>query len=151
MDVREALRQRVNQRMMRMRSALERFDDGSAERELVGPRWNVRDLVGHFVFWVGEGAAQIPRLAAGASPPQYDADRLNEEVYRRYRRMSFVMLCPQLRGAEDRFLAALSGVAASALVGDTALRGWVDRVGIDHYDHHWPGLAAAARRLGSSG
>ena len=151
MDVREALRQRVNQRMMRMRAALERFDDGSAERERVGPRWNVRDLVGHFVFWVGEGAAEIPRLTGGASPSAYDTARLNEETYRRYRRMSFVMLCPQLRSAEERFLASLSGVASSALVGDTALRAWVDWVGLEHYDHHWPGLAAAVRRLGSSG
>ncbi len=146
MDVREALRQRVNQRMMRMRAALERFDDESAERERVGPRWNVRDLVGHFVFWVTEGAEQIPRLSAGAKPPAYDLERLNEATHRRFRRMSFVMLCPQLRNAEDRFLLALEGVAPAALIGDAPLRTWVDLVGLEHYDHHWPGLEAAARR-----
>lgn len=51
MQVRDAILQRLTDRMMRMRVVLEKFDDAAAEACKVGPKWNVRDLVGHFVFW----------------------------------------------------------------------------------------------------
>lgn len=147
MDVRDALLQRIRQRMMRTRAAFDRFDDSSAEREMVGPRWNVRDLAGHLLFWADEAARQIPRLVAGGDWPRYDRDRLNEDTYRKYRRMSFVMLRPRLREAEEHFLRAVAAVAPPGLSPDAPLRELIDDVGMTHYDHHWPGLHAAMGRL----
>ena len=150
MDVRDALLQRLRQRMMRTREAFDRFDDTAAERERVGPRWNVRDLAGHLLFWADEAARQIPRLAADGELPRYDLDRLNEDTHRKYRRMSFVMLRPQLREAEERFLRAVAAVSPPGLSPDTPLREVIDAVGLTHYDHHWPGLRAAVGRLGGA-
>ncbi len=148
MDVRDALSQRISQRMLRMRQALERFNDRTAERYLVGDRWNVRDLAGHFIYWTNEGAEQIPLLAAGGKKKDYDVDRINEDVYQKDRRMSFVMLLPKLRGAEERFLAAVRSVKPELLRDDTPVREWIDGVGIKHYDTHWRGLEEALERLG---
>lgn len=146
MNVRDAILQRTTDRIMRMRAALERFDDASAEREKIGPKWNVRDLIGHFVYWTDEGAKQIPELAAGRALPAYDLERINDDVFKKNRRMSFVMLLPQLRAAEERLLAAIRTAPPDQLI-DTPLREWIDGAGSEHYDHHWPGLKAAAERL----
>lgn len=148
MDVREALLQRILRRILRMRTALEQFDNESAEREGVGLHWNVRDLVGHFIHWGDEGSKQAPHLASGGKKTEYDLDRVNDEIYRKYKQVSFAMLLPQLREAEERFLAAVRAVDPKLLVGETAVRTWIDDVGIEHYDKHWPGLDEAARRLG---
>ena len=67
MDVRDALLQKIAARMVRMRELLVHFNDMTAERKLVGENWNVRDLVGHFVFWVNEAGEQIPALRRAAS------------------------------------------------------------------------------------
>jgi len=144
-NVRDAILQRVTDRIMRMRQALERFDDASAEREKVGPKWNVRDLAGHFVYWTDEAARQIPELTAGRPAKKYDIERINDEVYKKNKRMSFVMLLPQLRAAEERLIAAIRTAPPDQLI-DTPLREWIDQTGADHYDHHWPGLKAAAER-----
>jgi hypothetical protein len=146
MNVRDAILQRLTDRIMRMRQALERFDDASAEREKVGPKWNVRDLVGHFVYWTDEAARRIPRIAAGTPEEKYDMERINDEVYKKNRRMSFVMLLPQLRAAEERLQAAIRAAPPDQLV-DTPLREWIDEAGVRHYDHHWPGLRTAAERV----
>lgn len=147
MNIRDAIVQRTNDRIMRMRQALEHFDDVSAERERVGPKWNVRDLVGHFAYWTHEAARRIPEIIAGKPEENYDLERINDEVYKKNRRMSFVMLLPQLRAAEDRLLAAIRTAPPDQLI-DTPLREWIDTAGSEHYDHHWPGLKAAAERLG---
>lgn len=149
MNVRDALLQRFNERVMRMRAALDRFDDAAAERERVGPKWNVRDLAGHFVFWDAEAAERMPEIATGRQPPDYDFDRVNDEVYRKYRRMSYVMLLPQLRAAEEKLAAAIRAVPAELLI-ESPVRTWVDEAAIRHYDHHWPGLKAAVDRLPES-
>jgi hypothetical protein len=146
MNVRDAILQRTTDRIMRMRQALERFDDASAEREKVGAKWNVRDLVGHFVYWTDEGARRIPELAAGKALPTYDLERINDDVYQKNKRMSFVMLLPQLRAAEERLLAAIRAAPPDQLI-DTPLREWIDGAGSEHYDHHWAGLKAAAERI----
>jgi hypothetical protein len=148
MDVRDALLQRIRQRIMRLRQAFERFGNDAAEREMVGPRWNVRDLAGHLLFWADEGARQLPRMAAGEALPDYDFNRVNEETYRKYRRMSFVMLRPPLREAEERFLRAVAAVPPLLLRNETPVREAIDAFGLDHYEHHWPGLRAASQRLG---
>jgi len=148
MNVRDAIYQRANQRIMRARAVFERFDDASAEREMVGARWNVRDLAGHLVHWTAEAAEQLPRIAGGAAMPDYDLERINDEVYRRNKRMNYVMLLPQLRAAEDRFLAALNRVDPAKLVGETPVRECISFMLLEHYDHHWPGLEAAAKRVG---
>jgi hypothetical protein len=145
MNVRDAILQRLTDRIMRMRQALERFDDASAEREKVGPRWNVRDLVGHFVHWTDEAARRIPEIAAGKPGQKYDFDRINDEIYRKNRRMSFVMLLPQLRAAEERLLTAIRAAPPDQLI-DTPLREWIDEAGVGHYDRHWSGLRTAAER-----
>ncbi len=147
MNVCDAILQRTNDRIMRMRAALERFDDASAEREKVGPKWNVRDLAGHFVHWTGEAARRIPEIIAGKPEEKYDMERINDEVYKKNRRMSFVMLLPQLRAAEERLLTAIRTAPPDQLI-DTPLREWIDVAGGDHYDHHWPGLKAAMERIG---
>ncbi|MEK6644406.1 MAG: maleylpyruvate isomerase N-terminal domain-containing protein [Planctomycetota bacterium] len=147
MDVRSAILQRINDRFMRFRAAFERFDDFAAEREMVGPKWNVRDLAGHLAHWTAEAAVRIPELAAGKPAMQVDFDQVNDEVYRKNRRMSFVMLLPQLRAAEDRLLAALKSVPESHFIGETPIREWIDDGVIGHYDHHWLGLKAATSRL----
>ena len=146
MNVRDALVQRLTVHMMRAREAFARFDDDAAERERVGPTWNVRDLAGHLAFWAGEAATRIEALAVGAASKEYDLDRVNEEVYRKNRRMSFVMLLPQLRSAEERLLATLGRVDPKHLIGETDIREWID-VQIAHYQHHFPGLKEAAERL----
>lgn len=146
MNVRDAIQQRLRQKMMRMRTALERFNDETAEAHKVGPNWNVRDLVGHFVFWTTESAAHMPGIAKGGKPPSYDLKRVNDKAYKRNRRMSYVMLLPQLRAAEEKLLTTLSKMPADQLVGDTPLRDWVD-LQPDHYDHHWPSLKAAVDAL----
>lgn len=146
MDIRSSLAQRVNQRFIKARAAFDRFNDLSAERERVGPNWNVRDLAGHLAHWTAEAAAQLPSIAAGSPMPQYDLDAVNDEVFRRNRRMSFVMLLPQLRSAEDAFLAALQRVNPQLLV-DSPAREWIDFTTVDHYDKHLPGLLDAAARL----
>lgn len=142
MTISEALLQRLTDRVMRMRAALERFDDTSAEAARVGPRWNVRDLVGHFIFWNAEAAARMPELSKGAAAPSYDFDRMNDETYRRYRRMSFVMLLPQLRQSEERLATAIRAVPSPLLI-DSPVRTWIDETVLEHYDHHWPGLRDA--------
>jgi hypothetical protein len=142
MDVRDAMIQRLFDRMMRMRGALERFDDASAERVRVGPRWNVRDLAGHFVFWDDEAVRQMLEMLRGRPRPTYDFDKVNDAVYHRYRRMSFVMLLPQLRAAEERLVHAVRGVDSALLV-DSPVRDWIDAAGADHYDDHWPSLKKA--------
>lgn len=165
MTVLDAILQRFRDRIMRMRTALDRFNDDSAEREKIGPKWNVRDLVGHYLFWTTEAVDRLPEVskasagfkqtddeAANAKAietlmPPYDLDRVNDEVYRKYRRMSFVMLLPQLRAAEERLLQHLARVDAKQLVGDTPLRTWID-IHLEHYDKHWPGLKAAVDRAG---
>jgi hypothetical protein len=147
MDIRSSLAQRVNQRFMKARAAFERFDDALAEREKVGPNWNVRDLAGHLAHWTAEATVQLPRIAAGSPMPPYDLDKVNAEVFRKNRQMSFVMLLPQLRSAEDAFLAALQSVNSDALI-DSPAREWIDFTTIDHYDKHLPSLIAAAARLG---
>jgi len=147
MNVRDALLQRIQSRMVRTRTALERFDDVTAVRMLLGLRWNVRDLVGHLAYWTSEGADEIPRLAAGGKKKDYDIDRINEEVFQANRRMSFVMILPQLREAEERFLAAVKSVEPKLLADDTPVRQWIDGVGIDHYDAHKQDLQAAVERL----
>ncbi|MBI5764556.1 MAG: ClbS/DfsB family four-helix bundle protein [Planctomycetes bacterium] len=146
MDVRSAILQRINDRFMRFRAAFERFNDEAAEREMVGKTWNVRDLAGHLTHWTAEAAVRIPELAAGKPAVAYDFDKVNADVYRKYRRMSFVMLLPQLRAAEDRLLAALKTVPESHFIGETPVRDWIDEGVIGHYDHHWPGLMTAAQR-----
>lgn len=164
MTLLEAILQRFRDRMMRMRAALDRFSDESAEREKVGPKWNVRDLLGHYLFWTTEAAERLPeitRASVGFKPldddadnakqverllPPYDLDRVNDDVYKKYRRMSFVMLLPQLRAAEERLLQVLARVDPKQLVGETPLRTWVD-IHLDHYEKHWPGLKAATDRL----
>lgn len=149
MNVREALIQRANERFMRMRQAFDRFDDVAAEREMVGPKWNVRDLAGHLLHWTTEGADRLPEIAADKPEPKYELDRINDEIFRKYRRMSFVMLLPQLRSAEDRFLAAVKKIDDSMLI-DSPIREWIDGVSIDHYDHHWAGLKAAVARVNTA-
>jgi hypothetical protein len=146
MNVQEALLQRARERFMRMLQAFDRFDDGTAESEMVGPKWNVRDLAGHLLFWTTEGAERLPEIAAGKPAPDYQMERVNDETFRKYRRMSFVMLLPQLRAAEDRFIAAVRKIDTALLI-DSPAREWIDGVSIDHYDHHWPGLKAAVARL----
>jgi hypothetical protein len=146
MNIQEALIQRVRERFMRCRHAFDRFNDADAEREKVGPNWNVRDLSGHLLHWITEGADRLPEIAAGKPYPKYEFERTNDEIYKKYRQMSFVMLLPQLRTAEDRFLAAIKKVDDELLI-DSPVREWIDGVAIEHYDHHWPGLKAAVSRL----
>ncbi len=146
MEVRDALIERLTKRIARMRQALDRFDDAAAEREAVGPNWNVRDLVGHMAFWSDEAATRIQELSAGGASKDYDIKTVNAEVYRKNRNMSFVMLRPQLRAAEDRLLAAIQSAPAKMML-DSPVREWIDQKN-KHYDHHWPGLRAAMERLG---
>ncbi len=146
MDVRDALVQRLTKRVARMRETLDRFDDASSERERVGPNWNVRDLVGHFAYWSGEAATRITDLARGAPSKDYEVDRINDEVFRKYRRMRYVMIVPQLRSAEEQLLRAVRAVPSSMLI-ESEVREWVDAA-IAHYDHHWDGLSNALKRLG---
>ncbi len=146
MNVRDAIEQRLRTRIVRMRTAFDQFNDVAAERERVGPNWNVRDLAGHFVFWTAEGATQIERLSRGETLPAYDLEKINADVYRRNRRMSFVMLLPQLRTADEALLAAIRKCKPDMLIGETPLRTWIDTLA-DHYDHHWPSLKAATDRL----
>lgn len=146
MNVRDALLQRFNERTMRMRAALDRFNDAAAEREMVGPKWNVRDLAGHFIFWDTEAAARMPEIAGGKPVPDYDFAKVNDEVFKKYRRMSFVMMLPQLRAAEEKLVAAIRAVPADLLI-DSPVRTWIDQAAIEHYDHHWPGLKAATDRI----
>lgn len=143
MNVRDAIEQRLRTKMMRMREVLERFNDESAERGKIGPNWNVRDLAGHFVFWTNEAADRIHEIVKGGKVPDYDLDRINADVYRKYRRMSHVMLLPQLRAAEDRLLTNVRNLDPQLLVGDTPMRAWLD-THLDHYDHHWPSLKSAS-------
>jgi hypothetical protein len=133
-------------RVIRMRDALSEFDDTTAERLLVGDNWNVRDLVAHFVFWTGEAAKRLPEMAAGAPLGDYDIEKINDEVFRKNRRMSFVMLLPQLREAEDRLVEAVRTVQADLLTGESDVREVIDKT-IGHYDHHWKPLADALQRL----
>lgn len=146
MNVKEALIQRAGERFMRFRHAFDRFDDAAAEREMVGPTWNVRDLAGHLLHWTSEGAEWVPQIASGKRAPDYDLNRINAEVFRKYRRMSFVMILPQLRAAEERFVSAVKKADEKLMI-DSPLREWIDGVTIDHYDHHWPGLKAAVARI----
>jgi hypothetical protein len=148
MDVRDALLQKMASRMVRMREVLEHFNDMTAERKFVGENWTVRDLVGHFVFWVNEGVEQIPRLAAGGKPKDYALDRVNEEIYRKNRRMSFVMLWGQLRAVEEHLQAVVRTVDLKQLQDDTPTRQAIQRFGIQHYDVHWQGLREALEDLG---
>lgn len=147
MNVRDAIYQRANQRILRARAAFERFDNASAEREKVGANWNVRDLAGHLAHWTGEAAEQLPRAAGGATMPDYALERINDEVFRKNKRMNYLMLLPQLRMAEDRFLAALGRVDPAKLIGETPARRCIDKMLLEHYDHHWAGLEAAAKRM----
>ena len=146
MDVREALLQRVQKRIVRTREMLDRFDDRTAERFQVSDTWNVRDLVGHLAHWTDVGANRIPTLAVGGQSKQYDLDQANDEVYRKNRRMSFVMLVPQLRDAERRFIEAVRNVDSQQLLAETEVREWIETC-IEHYDYHRPGLKEAVGRL----
>ncbi len=146
MDIRETIIQRIQNRITRTRAAFERFDDAAAELQMVGPKWCVRDLTAHLLHWIEEGTAQIPLRATGRPAPAYDLNRINDEVYRKNRRMSFAFLLPRLREAEERFIAAVRTTDPKGLI-DSKLREWIETVGIEHYDHHWPGLKAAADRL----
>lgn len=174
MDIRSAIIQRITERFMRLRAAFERFDDEAAEREKVGPKWNVRDLAGHLAYWTAEAAREIEAQKRDAlsqshsrgrlghtddhsrEPGQAFArqgearlshiDKVNDEVYRKNRRMSFVMLRPKLREAEENLLTALRAVPAESLVGETPVRQLIDEAVVGHYDHHWPGLKAAVAR-----
>jgi DinB superfamily len=143
MNVRDAIEQRFQKKAMRMRDVLERFNDESAEREKVGPNWNIRDLVGHYVFWLTEASDRLKEISKGASAPDYDLDRINADVYRKYRNMSYVMLLPQLRAAEETWLKQVRAVDPQLLIGETPIRDWFD-THLDHYDHHWPSLKAVA-------
>ncbi len=172
MSPRDTLIQRLRDKMMRMRAAFDRFDDNTAEAEMVGPKWNVRDLAGHMAFWTGEGADRLVEIAARsaawasrrpptgadgsldetaenkaieAALPPYDIEAINENVFRKNRRMSFVMLLAQLRAAEERFLERLARIDPQHFTGQTPLRRWID-IHLEHYDHHWRGLKAAAER-----
>lgn len=145
MNLLEALTQRLTDRFMRFRTAFERFDDVAAEGERVGPKWNVRDLAGHMAFWTDEAARRLPEIAASGKAPTYDFNKVNDEVFRKNRRMSFVMLLPQLRAAEGRLVEALKRVPEDVLI-DSPARTWIDEAVIEHYDHHWPGLKAAVGR-----
>ena len=164
MNLIDAILQRFRDRIARMRAMLDRFNDESAEREKVGPKWNVRDLAGHYLFWTTEAVERLPEIAKASAGfasvdddaanaeaigrllPPYDLDRVNDEVYRKYRRMSFVMILPQLRTAEERLLQAVARLEPKQLIGETPLRAWID-IHLDHYEKHWPGLKAAADRL----
>jgi hypothetical protein len=150
MDVRDALVQRLTDRFLRFRTVFERFDDATAMRERVGAKWNVRDLAGHMFYWTGEAARRLPEIAAGGKAPAYDLDRINDEVFRRNRRMSFVMLLPQLRAAEEGLLEAVRRLPPAGLL-DSPARAWIDLAVLEHYDHHWPGLKGAAARLEGAG
>jgi hypothetical protein len=145
MLVRDTILQRLTDRIMRVRVVLEKFDDAGAERCRVGPKWNVRDLVGHFVYWDVEVAARLGEIAAGKPAPKYDFNKVNEEVYQKYRRMSYVMLLPQLRAAEEGLIAAVRAVPEKLLI-DSPARDWIDDAAIAHYDHHWPSLRDVADR-----
>jgi|ERR1043166_5316334 hypothetical protein len=146
MDVRSAILQRISDRFMRFRAAFERFNDETAEREMVGPKWNVRDLAGHLAHWTAYVAQRVPELAKGSAPSDVDFNRVNDEVFRKNRRMSFVMLLPQLRSAENQALAAVGRVSPEHLI-DGSVRDCIDEGLIEHYDHHWPGLKSALERL----
>ncbi|MCB9856776.1 MAG: DinB family protein [Phycisphaerales bacterium] len=145
MNVRDAIEQRFRSKTMRMREVLERFNDESAERVKVGANWNVRDLAGHFVFWANEAADRISDITKGGHAPDYDLDKVNADVYRKYRHMSFVMLLPQLRAAEERLLTCVRSIDPAALIGETPIREWLD-THLEHYDHHWPSLKEVADR-----
>ena len=151
MNVRDAIIQRVTQRIMKMRTAFERFDNDAAEREMVGPKWNVRDLAGHMAYWAEYSVDRMKRKARNETlAPLTDRDiqAMNDETFRKNRRMSYVMLLPQLRSAEERVLQVLSAVDPAQLVGDTPLREFVNEALIEHYDHHAKALAEAVARLG---
>ena len=150
MNVRDAIIQRVTQRIMKMRTAFERFDNEAAEREMVGPKWNVRDLAGHMAFWADYSVDRMKRKARNENlAPLTDRDiqAMNDETYRKNRRMSYVMLLPQLRSAEERLLQVLGAVDPAQLIGDTPLREYVNEALIEHYDHHFKSLEAAVGRL----
>jgi Protein of unknown function (DUF1706) len=147
MDIRSALIQRVTARFMRFRATFERFDDRTAEAEKVGPNWNVRDLAGHLAFRTAQTAKRLAQKAAVPTPNPRDVDQANEEVYIKNRRMSFVMLLPQLRAAEEKLLSALQSVPNESLLVDSPHRDLIDQGIIAHYDHHWPGLQSAASRI----
>ena len=146
MDVRSVLLQKIQKRISRAREALARFDDTTAERMLVSDDWNVRDLVAHLAHWTGEAARRIPEVASGDESKSYDIERINAEVYRKNKRMSFVMLLPQLRRAEEALLEAIRSAPPEQLVGENGVREWVDTC-IAHYDHNWPGLSEDVDRL----
>ncbi len=150
MNVRDAIIQRVNQRIMKMRTALEQFDNEAAEREKVGPKWNVRDLAGHMTMWAEYSVDRLKKKARGeklAPLTQADIDRMNDEAYRKNRRMSYVMLLPQLRAAEERVLQVIGAVEPQQLIGETPVREYVNEF-IEHYDHHQKGLTNVVARLG---
>jgi len=150
MNVRDAIIQRLNQRIMKMRTAFERFDNDAAEREKVGPTWNVRDLAGHMTMWAEYSVDRLKKKARGeALTPltQADIERMNDEAYRKNRRMSYVMILPQLRAAEERVMQVLNAVEPSQLLGDAPVREYVNEF-MEHYDHHQKGLSAAVTKSG---
>src|SRR5690606_25342511 len=67
MTILEAILQRFRDRIMRMRTAFIRFNDESAEREKVGPKWNVRDLCGHYLFWTTEAVDRLPDISKASA------------------------------------------------------------------------------------
>ncbi|HUN81070.1 MAG TPA: hypothetical protein VMV81_06115, partial [Phycisphaerae bacterium] len=109
-------------------------------------RWNVRDLAGHLAYWTEWAGRRVPELARGLAMEKLDLNKINDEVYRKNRRMSFVMLLPQLRTAEDAALAAIGRIPGDQLI-EGAARECIDFALIEHYDKHWPGLKAAVERL----
>lgn len=150
MNVRDAIIQRVNQRIMMMRADFERFDNDAAEREKVGPKWNVRDLAGHMAMWAEYSVDRLKKKARGEKLTpltQADIDRMNDETYRKNRRMSYVMLLPQLRAAEERVVQVISAVDPTQLIGETPVREYVNEF-IEHYDYHGKALEAVVKRVG---
>lgn len=148
MDAREALLQRIVQRIARAREAFDQFNDVAAERLLVNDTWNVRDLAGHLAYWMDEAAERIEKHAGETARSGRDLDRINDEVYRKNKRMSYVMLLPKLRAAEERFLSAVRAVPVSQLLDDAPLRDAIEEAGIRHYNYHLPALEEALLRLG---
>lgn len=150
MNVRDAIIQRLNQRIMKMRTAFERFDNDAAEREKVGPKWNVRDLAGHMTMWAEYSVDRLKQKARGeklAPLTQADVERMNNEAYLKNRRMSYVMLLPQLRAAEERVMQVIGAVDPQQLIGETPVREYVNEF-MEHYDHHQKGLDDAVKRAG---
>ncbi len=61
--------------------------------------------------------------------------------------MSFVMMVPRLRDAEEKLLGVIRSLSNDTVIDNEApARRWID-VMLEHYDHHWPQLEEAVHRL----